>query len=107
MRTPRIWRGRDDYCKREFDFCAYRGPWAPLLLTVGATLPIRAISRMWGSPCCAEIIPPVVTIRSNADSILCCPTASFSSVRKRCGDFALRHLRLVKTASRTREGTEI
>jgi len=83
------------------------GPLLSLLLTAAATLPIRALSRMWGSPCCAEIIPPVVTIRSNADPILCYPTASFSSVRKRCGDFALRHLRLVKAASRTREGTEI
>ena len=50
----------------------------------------RATSGMRGSPCFADIISTVVTIRSTADSILCYPTASFSSVRERCGDFALR-----------------
>jgi hypothetical protein len=30
----------------------------------------------------------VVKIRSIADSVLCSPTASFSSVRERCGAFA-------------------
>ena len=65
--------------------------WGGGLLTAGATLPIRPLSRMQGSPCFADIISTVVTIRSIADSILCYPTASFSSVRERCGDFALRH----------------